>query len=107
MDAGTVRVGERELQVDRVLIATGSRTAIPPIDGIEDAGWLDHISALELTEVPRSLLVVVSCAVGLEVGQAFALFASRVTIGGALDRVASASDAEASATLAAALREEG
>jgi mercuric reductase len=107
VDAHTVRVGERELAADRILIATGSRTAIPPIDGIEEAGWLDHISALELTEVPRSLLVVGAGAVGLEFGQAFSRFGSRVTIVDALDRIAPASDAEASATLAAALREEG
>ena len=107
VDPRTVRVGERELQADRILIATGSRTAIPPIEGIEEAGWLDHISALELTEVPRSLLVVGAGAVGLEFGQAFSRFGSKVTIVDALDRIAPASDAEASATLAAALREEG
>ena len=94
-------------RADRILIATGSRTAIPPIEGIEEAGWLDHISALELTEVPRSLLVVGAGAVGLEFGQAFSRFGSKVTIVDALDRIAPASDAEASATLAAALREEG
>jgi mercuric reductase len=107
VDTHTVRVGERELLADRILIASGSRTAIPPIDGIEEAGWLDHISALELTEVPRSLLVVGAGAVGLEFGQAFSRFGSKVTIVDALDRIAPASDAEASATLAAALREEG
>jgi mercuric reductase len=107
VDPHTVRVGERELLADRILIATGSRTAIPPIDGIEEAGWLDHISALELTEVPRSLLVVGAGAVGLEFGQAFSRFGSKLTIVDALHRIAPASDAEASATLAAALREEG
>ena len=93
-------------RADRILIATGSRTAIPPIEGIEEAGWLDHISALELTEIPRSLLVVGAGAVGLEFGQAFSRFGSKVTIVDALDRIAPASDAEASATLAAALGEE-
>ena len=58
VDAHTVRVGETELRADRILIATGSRTAIPPIEGIEDVDWVDHISALELTELPESLLVV-------------------------------------------------
>jgi mercuric reductase len=107
VDARTVRVGDRELEADRILIATGSRTAIPPIDGIEEAGWLDHISALELTEIPRSLLVVGAGAVGLEFGQAFSRFGSKVTIVDALDRIAPASDGEASGALAAALREEG
>ena len=107
VDARTVRVGDRELESERILVATGSRTAIPPIDGIDDVGWLDHVSALELTEVPRSLLVVGAGAVGLELGQAFSRFGSEVTIVDALERIAPASDAEASATLAAALEDEG
>ena len=95
------------LQADRILIATGSRTAVPPVDGIEEVDWIDHVSALELTEPPESLLVVGAGAVGLEFGQMFARFGSRVTIVDAADRIAPASDADASATLAAALEEEG
>lgn len=102
-----VRVGERELEAERILIATGSRTAVPPIEGIEETGWIDHVSALELTEVPRSLLVVGAGPVGLELGQAFSRFGARVTIVDALDRIAPQSDAEGSAKLAAALEEEG
>jgi mercuric reductase len=107
VDARTVRVGHDELQADRILIATGSRTAIPPIDGIEDVGWIDHIAALELTEAPESLLVVGAGPVGLEFSQIFTRFGSRVTIVDALDRIARLADAQASATLAAALEEEG
>ena len=106
-DARTVRVGDEELEADRILIATGSRTAVPPIDGIDEVGWIDHISALELREVPESLLVVGAGAVGLEFGQIFSRFGSRVTIVDALERIAPLADAEASATLAAALEEEG
>jgi len=107
VDAHTVQVGEDVLEADRILIATGSRTAIPPIEGLEEVGWIDHISALELTELPESLLVVGCGAVGLEFGQTFARFGSKVTIVDAADRVAPASDPDASAMLAASLEEEG
>jgi mercuric reductase len=107
VDGRTVRVGDDELEADRILIATGSRTAVPPIDGIDEVGWIDHISALELTELPESLLVVGAGAVGLEFGQIFSRFGSKVTIVDALERISSLSDAEASATLTAALEEEG
>jgi mercuric reductase len=103
----SVRVGDEELEAERILIATGSRTAVPPIDGIDEVGWIDHISALELTEVPESLLVVGGGAVGLEFGQLFSRFGSGVTIVDALERIAPASDHDASATLAAALEDEG
>ena len=107
VDAHTVRAGDHVLEADRILIATGSRTAVPPVEGLDRVGWIDHVSALELTEVPESLLVVGGGAVGLEFGQIFERFGSRVTIVDALDRVAPLADAEASATLAAALRDEG
>jgi mercuric reductase len=107
IDAHTVQVGEEVLEADHILIATGSRTAIPPIEGLEQVGWIDHISALELTELPESLLIVGCGAVGLEFGQIFARFGSMVTIIDAADRVAPTSDPEASATLAASLEEEG
>jgi mercuric reductase len=106
-DARTVRVGDRLLSADRILLATGSRTAVPPIDGIDDIDWLDHVSALELTELPESMLVVGAGAVGLELGQAFARFGARVTIVDSVDRIASRDDPDAAAELAAALEDEG
>lgn len=107
VDPRTVRVGERELEAERILIATGSRTAVPPIEGIGDVSWLDHVSALELTELPESMLVLGGGAVGLEFGQAFARFGSHVTIVDALERISPKSDADASAALHSALTDEG
>jgi mercuric reductase len=107
VDSHTVRVGDDELESDCILIATGSRTAVPPIDGIDEVGWIDHISALELREAPSSLLVVGAGAVGLEFGQTFSRFGSKVTIVDALERIAAVADADASAKLAAALTDEG
>jgi mercuric reductase len=107
VDAQTVRVGDAEVEAERILIATGSRTAVPPVDGLDEIDWVDHVSALDLDELPASLLVVGGGAVGLEFGQAFRRFGARVTIAEAADRVAPLADGEASATLAAALQDEG
>jgi mercuric reductase len=107
VDLHTVRAGDYELEADRILVATGSRTAVPPIEGIDRVGWIDHVSALELTELPESLLVVGAGAVGLEFGQIFSRFGSKVTIVDALERISPNSDPEASSVLTAALEEEG
>jgi pyruvate/2-oxoglutarate dehydrogenase complex dihydrolipoamide dehydrogenase (E3) component len=107
VDPQTIRVGERELTAERILIATGSRTAVPPVEGIDEVGWIDHISALEVTELPESLLVLGGGAVGLEFGQTFARFGSKVTIVDALERISARSDADATAELSAALEDEG
>ena len=107
VDAHRLRVGEEQLAADRIMIATGSRTAVPPIEGIQDVGWIDHVSALELETLPRSLLVVGAGAVGLEFAQAFARFGSGVTVVDALDQIAPRSDEQAAAELQAALEDEG
>jgi mercuric reductase len=107
LDAHRVRVGGLVLEADRILIATGSHTAVPPIDGIDEVGWIDHISALELTELPASVLIVGAGAVGLEFGQVFSRFGAHVTIVDALERIAPAADEEAAETLAEALADEG
>src|ERR1700675_3087422 len=107
VDARTVRVGEQQLSGDRILIATGSRTAVPPIPGIEDIQWIDHITALELEEVPDSLLVVGAGPVGLEFAQIFARFGSQVTIVNSGPQIAARADTEAADELQAALEEEG
>src|SRR5215212_5376468 len=106
-DQRTVRVGHRELTADRILIATGSRTAVPPIPGIEQVDWIDHVSALELEQVPESLLVVGAGPVGLELAQIFARFGSRVTIVNHGTQVAARADTEAANELQAALEDEG
>ena len=107
VDAQTVRANGQELEAERILIASGSRTAVPPVDGIDDVGWIDHISALELTELPASLLVLGGGAVGLEFGQAFSRFGSQVTIVDALEQIAPRAEPDAAAQLAAALHDEG
>jgi pyruvate/2-oxoglutarate dehydrogenase complex dihydrolipoamide dehydrogenase (E3) component len=103
----TVRVDERTLAADRILIATGGRTAVPRIPGIDEIDWLDHISALELERVPESLLVLGAGPVGLEFAQIFARFGSRVTLVSHGTQIAARADAEAAGELHAALAEEG
>ncbi|HYZ76333.1 MAG TPA: NAD(P)/FAD-dependent oxidoreductase [Gaiellaceae bacterium] len=107
VDSQTIRVGDDELTAERMLVATGSRTAVPPIQGIEDVDWLDHVSALELTDLPTSLLVVGAGAVGLEFGQAYARFGSQVTLVDALDEIAPRSDPHSAMELRRALEDEG
>jgi pyruvate/2-oxoglutarate dehydrogenase complex dihydrolipoamide dehydrogenase (E3) component len=106
VDPRTVRVGDQQLSGDRILVATGSRTAVPTIPGIEEIEWIDHVTALELETVPESLLVVGAGPVGLEFAQIFARFGSRVTIVNSGPQIAARADTEAAGELQAALEEE-
>jgi mercuric reductase len=107
VDPRTIRVGDAELTAERILIATGSRTAVPPIPGLDELDWIDHVSALDIEELPESLLVLGGGPVGLEFAQVFARFGSRVTIVQTASRISPRSDADATAALAAALEEDG
>jgi mercuric reductase len=107
VDANTVRVGDTSLAAERVLIATGGRTAVPPIPGIETVDWIDHVSALELEEVPESLLVVGAGPVGIEFAQIFARFGSRIAIVNHDAQIAARADTDAANELQAALEDEG
>jgi mercuric reductase len=107
VDPHTVRVGEQELSADRILIASGSRTAVPPIPGIEDVRWLDHVSALDLDQVPESLLVIGAGPVGLEFAQIFARFGSQVTLVSHGTQIAARADSDAAGELQVALEDEG
>jgi len=107
LDPHTLQVGEHELTADRILIATGSLTAIPPIDGLAEVGSVDHVTALDLEEVPESLLILGAGPVGLEFAQIFARFGSRVTLVQTAERISPRSDAEAAAEVAQALEEDG
>jgi pyruvate/2-oxoglutarate dehydrogenase complex dihydrolipoamide dehydrogenase (E3) component len=107
VDPRTVRVDERELTAPRILIATGSRTAVPPIPGLEDVEWIDHVTALDLEEVPEALLVVGGGPVGLEFAQIFRRFGSRVTIVNHDAQIASRADTESANELQAVLEDEG
>jgi mercuric reductase len=107
VEAGTVRVGGDELVAERILIATGSRTAVPPIEGLDGIDWIDHVSALELTELPASLLVLGAGPVGLEFAQIFARFGTQVTIVQGADRISPRSDRQAAEELHGVLEEDG
>ncbi|MBN8579258.1 MAG: mercury(II) reductase [Anaerolineae bacterium] len=85
VDAHTVRVGEATLSGDQILVATGTRPVIPPIEGLDSVPYLtsDLLTtgeALELTELPESVLIVGAGYIALELGQMFHRFGTKVTI---------------------------
>ena len=80
---------------------------MPPIEGIDSIDWIDHISALDLEELPRSLVVLGGGPVGLEFGQMFARFGSEVTIVNGGPHMAARSDRQAAEELQSSLVDEG
>jgi len=75
-----VEVNGRRLSTEKFIIAAGSTATIPPIEGIREVGFITHIEALKLERQPKDLLVVGAGPLGLEFGQMYARFGTRVTI---------------------------
>jgi mercuric reductase len=88
------------------LLATGSTPWAPPIPGLQDVDYLTSTTAMELNEVPESLLVVGGGYVALEQAQLFARLGSRVTML-VRSRLASAEEPEVSPALAEVFADEG
>ena len=72
--------GARVVAGDQVFLNLGTRAAIPPVSGLEDARPLTHIEALDLDYLPSHLIVFGGGYVGLELAQAYRRFGSRVTV---------------------------
>ncbi|HEU0367949.1 MAG TPA: dihydrolipoyl dehydrogenase [Candidatus Acidoferrum sp.] len=68
------------LRFDRVLLATGSRPAVIPTLKIDSPRMLDSTGALDLNDIPKTLLVVGGGYIGLELGSVYAALGTRVTV---------------------------
>ena len=79
--AGGESDGDR-LRADTVLVATGTRPYVPPIDGVDEVDYLTSTEALQLEAPPDRLVIVGGGYIAAELGQFFGAFGSDVTIVG-------------------------
>lgn len=85
LDANTVIVDGTKLTGEKILIATGSRPVLPPIEGLDNVPYLTsdlltNNERMELKDCPKSLLIVGGGYIALELGQMFKRFGADVTI---------------------------
>ncbi|HVJ83983.1 MAG TPA: dihydrolipoyl dehydrogenase [Planctomycetia bacterium] len=69
-----------EVTFDKCIVATGSLPFVPPMFRIDDPRVMDSTGALELPDVPKSLLVIGGGYIGLEMGSVYAALGSKVTV---------------------------
>lgn len=101
------QVGEEKVTAENFLIATGASPAPLRVEGINETPYLTYKEALELETLPRSLVVVGGGPIGLEIGQMYARFGTRVTILEALPRIAPLEEPDISDALRSYLEAEG
>ncbi len=103
---GGVEAGGRRLASERIIIATGTRPALPAIPGIADVSPLDSTTALALAEPPRSMIVLGGGYIGAELAQTFARAGVEVRLV-FRSRLLPEAEPEIGAALAGYLAEEG
>ncbi|GAA3763429.1 mercuric reductase [Spinactinospora alkalitolerans] len=99
--------GTRRVEAAHYVIATGSAPWAPPIEGLDEAGYLTSTTAMELDRLPSSLLVVGGNYIGLEQAQLFARLGVRVTVVETAERLAPNEEPEAGAAIAGVFAGEG
>ncbi len=106
--------GQRRLSVDGttvtgtvLVLATGARAVIPPIDGLDAVEVLTNDTVFDLRRLPRRLAVMGGGPIGVELAQAFQRLGSKVTVVEGLPHLVSNEEPEAGDVLATVLRREG
>ncbi len=102
-----VSVNGRVLATRNVLVATGSRTAVPPVDGINGAMVRDSTAIIEEHELPPQLVIIGAGYIGLEFACFFASIGSAVTVLEMLPHAAAGTDRDVAGCLITALESSG
>lgn len=96
-----------QLKAGLIFINTGAKTFVPDIEGLADIDYLTSTTILNLNYVPERLLIIGGNYIGLEFGQMFGRFGSKVTIVEHASRIVPREDEDVSETLAKILHGEG
>ncbi|MFC4210930.1 mercuric reductase [Pedobacter lithocola] len=97
---------EETITADWIFINTGAKSAIPRIEGLEEINFLTSTTILELKKIPEELVVIGGNYIGLEFGQMFSRFGSKVTIIEQSATILAREDEDVSASLTDILKDE-
>ena len=97
----------QKLSARHIIIAAGARPFVPPIPGLEEAGYLTSDTVWNLTALPKRFVVLGGGPIGAELSQSFARLGSTVTQVEMGPRIMSREDPEVSALIAESLRADG
>jgi mercuric reductase len=112
VDSNTALLEEQKISGDQILIATGTRPAIPQIEGLDKVSYLtsDLLTSdetQELRELPESLVIIGGGYIALELGQMFHRFGTHVTILDRSEVILHNYEPEVSEAITFALQDEG
>jgi len=99
--------GQRTISADRIFINVGTRASRPRLEGLDQVRFLDNESIMELSAIPEYLLILGGGYIGLEFGQLFRRFGSRVTIIQSAGQLLAREDSDVAEEVLKILRQDG
>ncbi len=102
-----IAVNDVSYTARRIVIATGSRPAVPPIEGLDTVDYLTNETIFTNKTLPGKLLVIGAGPIGLEMAQAYQRLGSEVTVVDIADRVLPKEDKDISEAILSILQKEG
>lgn len=107
VDPETIALNGRPIRARAFVLSTGSRPAIPPVEGLMAVGFLTNESVFHVQNLPSRLAVIGGGPIGCEMAQAFARLGSQVTVLQSQPHLVPREDADVSEVIERRFREEG
>ena len=102
-----IQVGEEVIEGKKIYINVGTKPRLPEMNGLDTVPWMDSGRLLELSELPEHLIIMGGSYIGLEFGQIFRRFGSKVTVIEHNDRLVKREDEDVSLAITEILENEG
>jgi mercuric reductase len=107
LDPWTVSVNGLRFRAKQFLIATGTRPVMPPVSGLNEAGFMTYREAIDVTQLPKSLFIIGGGAIGCEFAHLFHTFGVQVHIADLSPRLIGQEDPEVGELLGALYERRG
>jgi len=107
VDPWTVEVNNQTITARNIIIATGARPFVPPIEGLDQVSWYSSDNIWDLREQPKRMIILGGGPIGCEMAQAFSRLGSEVTQVEMAPRIMIREDAEVSAMVEERFKSEG
>lgn len=107
IDGKTALVKDQEETFDAIVLATGSKPVVLPIEGMDLDGVIDSTEALDLQELPETMVIIGGGVIGVEFASLYESFGVKVTIVEMMDRIVPPLDKDISEALKLSLTEKG
>lgn len=107
ISSNAIEIDGKTIESSKFVISTGSRSLVPPVDGLSETGYLTHVEVFSMKQLPGSLTVIGGGPIGMELSQAFARLGSNVTVIEMMDHILPLEDEDVSSELLSHLEKEG